>query len=248
MFRQLLTPVGDSLGLSFLVAALPIVAVLVLLGVLRRPAWQASLAGLVVGLVIAITVWQMPVGLAFDCVAARRGVRAVAGDVDRVQCAAALQHRRAVRPVRCVPRLGGQPSAERPPRGAGGDRLLLRRLARGHRRLRHAGGDHQLTADSGRLSGARSPGLHADLQYRAGRVRRARRAGDRARRRHRPAGRGARRDDRAAAAFHRAAPAVLRHGDLRRRRSVRALWPVLLVAGGSFAIAQFVSSNFWTTR
>ena len=27
-------------------------------------------------------------------------------------------------------------------------------------------------------------------------------------------------------------------------RSVRALWPVLLVAGGSFAIAQFVSSNF----
>jgi lactate permease len=28
------------------------------------------------------------------------------------------------------------------------------------------------------------------------------------------------------------------------RRSVRALWPVLLVAGGSFAVAQFVSSNY----
>ncbi len=27
-------------------------------------------------------------------------------------------------------------------------------------------------------------------------------------------------------------------------RSIRALWPVLLVAGGSFAIAQFVASNF----
>ena len=27
-------------------------------------------------------------------------------------------------------------------------------------------------------------------------------------------------------------------------RSVRALWPVLLVAGGSFAVSQFVSSNF----
>jgi lactate permease len=27
-------------------------------------------------------------------------------------------------------------------------------------------------------------------------------------------------------------------------RSVRSLWPVLLVAGGSFAITQFVSSNF----
>ena len=49
MFRQLLTPVGDSLGLSFLVAILPVVAVLVLLGLLRRPAWQAALAGLIVG-------------------------------------------------------------------------------------------------------------------------------------------------------------------------------------------------------
>ena len=27
-------------------------------------------------------------------------------------------------------------------------------------------------------------------------------------------------------------------------RSVRALWPVLLVAGGSFALAQFVTSNY----
>jgi lactate permease len=69
MFRQLLTPVGDSLGLSFLVAALPIIAILVLLGVLRRPAWQAALAALVIGLVIAVAVWQMPVGLALGSVA-----------------------------------------------------------------------------------------------------------------------------------------------------------------------------------
>ena len=70
MFNQLLTPVGDSLILSFLVAALPIVVVLVSLGVLRRPAWQSSLAGLAVALVIAIAVWTLPVGLAFDSVAA----------------------------------------------------------------------------------------------------------------------------------------------------------------------------------
>jgi lactate permease len=68
MFRQLLTPVADSLGLSFVVAVLPIVAVLILLGVLRRPAWQAALAGLLVGLVIAVTAWQMPIGLAIDAV------------------------------------------------------------------------------------------------------------------------------------------------------------------------------------
>jgi lactate permease len=65
MFHQLLTPVGDSLTLSFLVAILPIATVLVLLGVLRRPAWQAALAGLVVGLIFAITVWGLPAPIAF---------------------------------------------------------------------------------------------------------------------------------------------------------------------------------------
>ena len=68
MFQQLLTPIGDSLGLSFVVAILPILAVLVLLGVLRRPAWQAALAGLVLALVIAVMAWNMPVGLALDSV------------------------------------------------------------------------------------------------------------------------------------------------------------------------------------
>jgi lactate permease len=65
MFHQLLTPVGDSLLLSFLVAILPIATVLVLLGILRRPAWQAALAGLAVGLAIAVTVWGMPAHMAF---------------------------------------------------------------------------------------------------------------------------------------------------------------------------------------
>ena len=64
MFHQLLTPVGDSLALSFLVAILPIATVLVLLGILKRPAWQAALAGLAVGLVIAVSVWSMPVNVA----------------------------------------------------------------------------------------------------------------------------------------------------------------------------------------
>ena len=70
MFHQLLTPVGGSLPLSFLVAALPIIVVLVLLGVARRPAWQASLAGLVVGALVATLVWQLPVDLALSSAAA----------------------------------------------------------------------------------------------------------------------------------------------------------------------------------
>ena len=45
-------------------ASLPILTVLVMLGALRRPAWQASLAGLIVGLVVAVGVWRMPPGLA----------------------------------------------------------------------------------------------------------------------------------------------------------------------------------------
>ena len=64
MFHQLLTPIGDSLTLSFLVAAVPIAVVLVLLGVLRRPAWQSSLAGLASALLIAVALWKMPVNLA----------------------------------------------------------------------------------------------------------------------------------------------------------------------------------------
>jgi lactate permease len=52
------------LALSFLVAILPIATVLVLLGILKRPAWQAALAGLVVGLLIAATLWQMPASMA----------------------------------------------------------------------------------------------------------------------------------------------------------------------------------------
>lgn len=70
MFHQLLTPVGGSLLASFVIAALPILVVLVMLGVMRRPGWQAALAGLVVGILVAVLGWQLPVGLALDAAAA----------------------------------------------------------------------------------------------------------------------------------------------------------------------------------
>ena len=70
MFHQLVTPVAGSLALSFLTAALPIAVVLVLLGLLRRPAWQSSIAGVAVALILAVLVWQMPVGLALSSIAA----------------------------------------------------------------------------------------------------------------------------------------------------------------------------------
>ena len=64
MFHQILQPVASNLFLSFLVGFIPILVVLILLGVVRLPAWQASLAGLVIALIIAATVWQMPINLA----------------------------------------------------------------------------------------------------------------------------------------------------------------------------------------
>ncbi|GAN60359.1 lactate permease [Acetobacter cibinongensis] len=65
MFAQPLVPFGNSLVLSFLLAASPIFVTLIMMGVLRRPAWQATLGGLIIGLVMAVTVWKLPVSLAF---------------------------------------------------------------------------------------------------------------------------------------------------------------------------------------
>ena len=70
MFHQLLTPIGGSLWLSFVVAALPIATVLVLLGVLRRPAWLASLGGVIVAFAVALGGWRFPPALALDSFAA----------------------------------------------------------------------------------------------------------------------------------------------------------------------------------
>ncbi|HTT01720.1 MAG TPA: L-lactate permease [Steroidobacteraceae bacterium] len=70
MFHQLLTPVAGNLWASFAMAALPIATVLVLLGVLRYPAWLASLGGLLVGIVLALALWRFPPPLAINAIAA----------------------------------------------------------------------------------------------------------------------------------------------------------------------------------
>ncbi len=70
MFHQLLMPVAGNLALSFIVAAVPIAVVLVMLGVLRRPAWQASLGGLIVAFLIAVLIWQFPIPLTLSSIAA----------------------------------------------------------------------------------------------------------------------------------------------------------------------------------
>ena len=57
-------PIADSLALSALVAAVPIVVLLIMIGVLRKPAWMSALAGLGTALVVATFAYGMPGDLA----------------------------------------------------------------------------------------------------------------------------------------------------------------------------------------
>jgi lactate permease len=56
------TPVGGSLWLSTLVAAVPVFVLLILLGALRKPAWLASLYGLGAAAAVALGVYGMHAG------------------------------------------------------------------------------------------------------------------------------------------------------------------------------------------
>jgi lactate permease len=64
MWQHNYEPIAGSLGLSALAAAVPIVVLFVMLGVLRKPAWVSALTALGSALVIALAVYGMPVGLA----------------------------------------------------------------------------------------------------------------------------------------------------------------------------------------
>ena len=60
MWPQHYTPIGGSLGASALVAALPVFVLLYLLGVKRKPAWAASVAGLAAAIAVALFCYRMP--------------------------------------------------------------------------------------------------------------------------------------------------------------------------------------------
>ena len=64
MFQQDLQPVGDSLALSALCGALPLLALFLLLGGLKLKAWVAGLISLGVALLVAVLLFEMPVGQA----------------------------------------------------------------------------------------------------------------------------------------------------------------------------------------
>jgi len=69
MWTQNYTPVGGSLGVSALVAAVPVFVLLILLGVFRKPACLSSLFGLAAAAVVALGVYGMHGGALVSAVA-----------------------------------------------------------------------------------------------------------------------------------------------------------------------------------
>src|SRR5256714_5024330 len=64
MWRHNYEPVAGSLGASAVAAAIPVVVLFLMLGVLRKPAWMSALAALVSALIVALAVYGMPARLA----------------------------------------------------------------------------------------------------------------------------------------------------------------------------------------
>ena len=69
MFTQPLAPIAGSLALSALLAALPLILLFLLLGVFKMKAWLAAIIGLLASIIVAIVGWGMPVAMAFSATA-----------------------------------------------------------------------------------------------------------------------------------------------------------------------------------
>src|SRR4051812_615202 len=66
MYRQVYDPVSNSLGLSSIFAALPLLTLFILLGGVKMKAHWAGLISLAVAIVVAVAVYSMPFGQALD--------------------------------------------------------------------------------------------------------------------------------------------------------------------------------------
>jgi len=62
-WTQVYAPIGGSLGLSAIAAAIPIIVLFIMLGALRKPAWAAASAALTSAVAVAILVYRMPLQL-----------------------------------------------------------------------------------------------------------------------------------------------------------------------------------------
>ena len=61
MFTQIVNPAGNLL-LTWIIALVPVVALLILLAVIRLSAWTATLIGSIITFLLGLYVWRMPLG------------------------------------------------------------------------------------------------------------------------------------------------------------------------------------------
>src|SRR5437868_8582997 len=64
MWEHNYQPIGGSLGMSAVVAAIPIVVLFIMLGALRKPAWLSAVTALVSALLVSLVGYGMPMSLA----------------------------------------------------------------------------------------------------------------------------------------------------------------------------------------
>jgi lactate permease len=63
MWQHNYAPVAESIGISAIVAAIPIFVLFLMLGVFRKPAWMSAGSALTAAIVVALTVYGMPASL-----------------------------------------------------------------------------------------------------------------------------------------------------------------------------------------
>src|SRR5207245_8105098 len=64
MWQHNYEPVGASLGLSALTAAIPVLVLFFMLGVWRKPTWMAAITALASAVLVAMVAYGMPVKFA----------------------------------------------------------------------------------------------------------------------------------------------------------------------------------------
>ena len=179
MFTQIVDPVGN-LGLTCLVALIPVVLLLLLLAVFRVSAWLAVLIGSIVTFVLAAWVWQMPLGTGLQAYIYGAGDRRLERGLDHLLGPHAVQHAEHHGRVRELPPLAHLPGHARHPRADDAVRLGVRRAARGPGRLRLSLGGGGADPDYARADRPRRHPRRRHRQQRAGVLRRAGRADHRA--------------------------------------------------------------------
>jgi hypothetical protein len=177
MWPQIYTPVAGSLGLSALVAAVPIFTLLLAIAAFRLPAWKSALLGLAVAIVLALFVYGMPMRLMGSAVVygAAFGLFPIAWIVYSAILSVSRNHRNGK--VRDHQGLDWRPHRRQAFAGAA-DCVCVRSLPRRRVGFRNAGRGRG--GDAGRL-GVQPVLCGRDLppgEHRAGRLRRDRHSRD----------------------------------------------------------------------